>query len=220
MIASELIKLAYQEAMGESEPPTTGEENYKLLFNAANEFIDTWQDEPGVDWEELQDTLSITLTTDREYTPAVDAKFRRLATGTLDGPYITTPAAQEVELKIAKPSQLGRTGNKVALVSGKVRLATTPSAANGLVGGILSVPYIRWATKLTDGNSTIPVTNPMWLVYMVGWYFASQDYVKSNQAPRLAAMAKNEMESMKAENINDEDDYITHGSLGIPTRTT
>lgn len=221
MKASELVQLAYQEALAESTAPAASEENYKLLFNAANEYIDVWQDEPGVEWESLLDWGTISsITAAQEFTPsAVEYDIRKLSTKDKGGVYITKSTGEKVHYAIVKPSQLGRGGFLVAWTNGKLRFAEPITEDSDLIGGTINFPFIKNAPHLVDANSLVPVDRPMWLVYMCALYFASQDYIKSSQAPRLAALAKQEMKSMKYENISEADGFIDHGNKAPLSRT-
>ncbi|HJP81455.1 MAG TPA: hypothetical protein VJ841_03625 [Candidatus Saccharimonadales bacterium] len=211
MLVPELIAQSYQQAVGEATPPAVGDENYKLLFNSANLFIDTWQDEEGVDWESLWDrtTLNTPVTATDEF-PIDKTVVRKLSTKK-KSVYITCTNGNVVDFKVVKPSDLNKGGKRVALKSGKLKFAEAFSNSSECIGGAITFSYYGFAPKLVDATSEVPVDQAWWLVFMVAAEFASKDYTRQNLAPDLIAQANAIMKSMIANNNQEEDPSIDHG---------
>lgn len=219
MLVTEFIQQAYQVAMGESTAPTSGDENYTLLFNAGNLFIEAWQNEPDTDWNSLwgRATLESTISTTDTYTlPTSVRKVSREE----DGVKLTSTTGQVQYFTCVKPTELYKGGNRVAQIKDKLVFAEPFTSGDPFIGATITVPFFGYATKLTGPTSVIPVDQPLWLVYMAGAELARHDYTKQYQAPALIDQATDFMKSMKSNNEEEQDGTVDHGTyrpLGATT---
>lgn len=211
MTAAQLVAKVILKATGKTSTATSGDTKWTKVLGIANQKIEDWQNEPGVDWYSLYDpdySLGTVTATDTFAIDTDDVRkisdnsgdFVRIAhtDGVSYTDYITV---DPTELKEKTDGQYcARIGDN--LVFNKVFASTDPE-----FGGDIQVPKYGYATSLSDDADEVPVDIPNWLVYMTAAEYVRNDITRQNQFPNLVAEANLLMEKMK-ENNESQADYV------------
>ena len=116
-----------------------------------------------------------------------------------------TTANGTVDLVIGKPQERGRYYNEVYLSGRNPQKLVFPDGIDStnnttLIGGTLKVPGYYRPADLVDGNSTVTIDDPYWLVYATASELAFNDITYSDKAADLNAKANNLYNNMVTAN--------------------
>jgi len=181
----------------DSDPPTSGDEDYTVWTNLINVAVNLWEKEEGILWKELFVDLVDAATGDKttgasdySYTLPTDFNFPNsayvwLGTGT-----------QKVALKVIKieDKQLYENNSDNWCYFTKSTLRINPNITVE-AGSTISYSYYKYATALTISTSTFDMSDPMFAVY----YVVAQLTREEGNAEYLN-IATQKLESMKTRN--------------------
>lgn len=204
MTAAELVAKVILKATGKTSTASSGDTKWTKVLGIANTLIDSWQEEPGIDWESLYDhnysigTVSATdtyaLNTDdiRKISDKKDDFVRIYHTdGVNYTDYETVPADR---LKFFAD------GNYCARIQDDLVFNVPFTATDPQFGGDIQVPIYTYAEVLIAGTDEVSVDIPNWLVVMSAAEYVRNDITRQNQYPNLVAEANQLMEKMKENN--------------------
>lgn len=204
MTTSELVSAVYLKAAGKIPAFTTGSPKWLKIVAIANNLIDAWQNEPGVDWVSLYDpeysigTVSATDTFD------LDDDVRKLSDGRDDPVRIVhSDGVRYTDYEVVPANQLRtlyQSGRYCAQVGKTIVFNKAFTSSNAEYGGTIYVPKFGFAEHIVEDDDDVPVDDPQWLVIMCAAEYVRNDIVKQNQYPNLIGEANNLMQSMKDTN--------------------
>lgn len=210
MVTSELVSNVYLVAAGKLPTFASGSTKWAKIVAIANNKIDAWQREPGVDWNSLYDPSysfgKITATD----TFSLDDEIRKLSDTEGDDVTINRLDGQQTTYKIVPADQLKQYqyGNFCAQIGRNLVFSKPFTTADIEFGGTLLVPIYTYAPHLVGDNDEVPVDDPQWLVLMVSAEYVRNDIVKQNQYPNLINEANGLMTSMKETNDSQWEEVI------------
>ncbi len=217
MNRDEYIKLAYQEATGETGADLAeSDEAWIILRDKGNTLIADWQnavdaEKRPINWNSLWGRVTLVSTVSATDTFAIDTAVVRKLSTEEDGFKIKLPDGRYKVFTVVKPSQLSRGGDCVALVGDNVVFAEKFAIDDPFIGASILVSYFGYASLMTDASSKVPVDDPMWLVFRGGAQLATHDFIKSSKGPQLLNFADERMQSMIAANSEqDGNNYVDH----------
>ena len=181
----------------DSDPPTSGDEDYTVWTNLINVAVNLWEKEEGVLWKELFVDLTdaatgdkTTVANDYSYTLPTDFKFPNSAYVWLgSGTNKTTLQVIKIEDK-----QLYENNSEEWCYFTPTALKINPNLTI-TAGYTISYSYYKWASALTTGTDTLEMSDPMFAVY----YTVAQLSREEGNAEYLN-IATQKLESMKTRN--------------------
>ncbi len=200
MTRAEFIQKAYLKATGKPTAPTAGSKKYNQLVEYGKYYVDSWLNEPDIDWNSTYDYFNCGTVTATD-TFAFDADLRKPSQQL--GDYIHVDTADNeyyFTLIPAERLQENRYNNAVAVVGRNLKFSEAFKADSVYIGGDLIVPGYGFATFPDTDGGDIPVDDPNWLVTIVAAEFTRNDKTRANQYPNLVAEANVLMRKMKENN--------------------
>lgn len=181
----------------DSDPPTSGDEDYTVWMNLLNVAINLWEKEEGVLWKELFVDLAdaatgdtTTVADDYSYALPDDFKFPNSAYVWLgSGTNKTTLQVIKIEDK-----QLYENNSEEWCYFTSTTLEINPNLTI-TAGYTISYSYYKYATALTTGTDTLEMSDPMFAVY----YTVAQLTREEGNAEYLN-IATQKLEAMKTRN--------------------
>lgn len=206
MTRDQFIQQAYLMAVGKATPPDSGTNKYEVLLDTGNIFIKQWENEPNVDWKSLYQRTVLTPLVSATDTFAIDpAVVRKVSVNTHDKVIVTSTDGKTAEYEIVSPQQLNTYEHVCARMGNNLVFSEAFDADSEFIGGTITLPNYGFAAELVNANDTVPVDQPLWLVYMTAAEFVrNNDYIKQNQYSNLVAMAQDVMRSMKKNNAETQ----------------
>ena len=181
----------------DSDPPTSGDEDYTVWMNLLNIAINLWEKEEGVLWKELFVDLTDAATGDKttgaadySYALPTDFKFPNSAYVWLG------TGVQKVALKVINiaDKQLYENNSDKWCYFTKSTLRINPNITIE-AGSTISYSYYKWASALTTGTDTFEMSDPMFAVY----YAVAQLSREEGNAEYLN-ISTQKLEGMKTQN--------------------
>lgn len=204
MTTSELVQSVYLKAAGKIPTFTSGSAKWLKIVAIANGYIDSWQNEPGVDWYSLYAPSYSIGTATATDTFELDDDVRKISDGREDPVRIIhTDGTNFTDYAVVPGNQLRTTYSQGAYCAqiGKTLVFNKPFAStDAQFGGTIYVPMYGYAEHIVGDNDDVPVDDPQWLVIMCAAEYVRNDIVKQNQYPNLIGEANNLMVSMKDAN--------------------
>lgn len=217
MIVSEYIKLANQEATGETDVPSTDSEAYIALYNQVPILVSAWQnavDAEGkyIDWESLwaRTTLPAAIVPGQDTYSLTTGLVRYLSTE--DGGFNLVKSDGSLRpFQVVKPSELSLGGDRVAFSKDQLLFAEPLIASDEFIGADIKFAYYGFAQPITGASSVIPVDDPYWVVYRGASSLARNDYVKGGQYNNILNLAKEKWDAMVSRNRKTANNTVNHG---------
>lgn len=215
MTILECMTDGYLLATGKATLPDSGSSKYNRLFALAKKLHRDWQNEPGVDWNSLHQTVEAgTVSTATEY--ELDTEILKLSKRKGDRVHVRTTDDTDIFFTVVDPSRLyeHRYGNAVALVGQTLRFSRAFDADESAYGGTVRVPAYVKLDDITSVNDDVLVDNPDWLSAAIAAYFVMPDAQLNYQYPDLVAQANQLMTTMKENNgtfetYADDEDFFS-----------
>lgn len=224
MTTSELVAAVILRATGEVSTAASGDSEWEKVRGIANFYINTWANEPGVDWNSLYTpelSFGAVTATDSFTFPAAAINVSDQAgdnvridhsngTGYTDFEFVTANSLKRYYLgNKATPlgdvcAQIGRN-----LVFNRRFVATDPE-----FGGTIKVPSYALPAPLVETTDLVPVDDPNWLVVVCAAEYVRNDITLQNQYPNLIAEANSIMSDMKSNNDTAAYQEIVRGPAG------
>ena len=195
--ALEYLNTLYE---GDSDAPSSDEDDYSIWLSLINIAIDIWENEEGMMWKELFVKLADAADGDKEtdgtnsYT--LPTNFRFPASG-----YVWIGAGtNKTAYKVIKQEDIVLYENDSSnwcyfLMDTSPTLEFNPNLSM-TTGDTISYNYYKQATKLTTGADTFEMSDPMFTVY-----YALSELKKEEGDTSAAAIASQKLEAMKIRNI-------------------
>jgi hypothetical protein len=217
MLVTEFVPRVFRKATGKIPTFTTGSTKWLKILDIANEYIDTWAREPGVDWASLASPdLSIgtvtntntfpLLTTIRKISSREEDYVRIVHTdGVTYTDYTTVPVEKlkdYIDSGGTYVTQVGganKTGVPSNLVFNHTFVSTDPQ-----FGGSINVPAYLFAPHIAADTDDIPVDDPQWLVLVCAAEYIRTDVTRQLQYSNLVAEANAAMDRMRDDNDPQE----------------
>ena len=196
--AIEYLNTLYE---GDSDAPSSDEDDYSIWLSLFNLAIDLWENEEGILWKELfvkladaADGDKTTAASDTSYTVPTDFKFPAsgyvwLGTGTNKTAY-----------KVIKQEDIVLYENDSSNWC-YFLMDTTPTLEfnpNLTIKADLTINYnyYKHATKLTTGTDTFELSDPMFVVY-----YALSELNKEEGDSTALTIATQKLDAMKTRNV-------------------
>lgn len=202
------VSNTYLTAVGKLPTFTVGDKKYSKIIAIADLKIDEWARE--ADWRNLYDpkyavgtvtaTDTFELDDDVEKVTAALGDFIEITVGDVVSRYTTVPPEK---LKIYD------TGNYCAVIGRNLVFNKAFTSDHPDFGGTITAPVKLYPEKLTSASSTVPVSDPNWLVKITAAEWVRNDNVRQNQYPNLVAEANALMEKMKEANDEAQNSEVT-----------
>ena len=195
--AIEYINSLYE---SDSQPPTSGDEDFIVWTSLINIAINLWENEEGLLWKELFVKLTDAVDGDKtatagDYSYAVPTNFRFPASGYV---WLGT-GTNKTAYKVVKQEDLvlyeNDSGNWCYFL-----MDTTPTLEFNpnctlTTGQTINYNYYKKAAKLTTGASTFEMSDPMFAVYYV-----LSELKKEEGDATAGQIASQKLEGMKTKN--------------------
>ena len=203
----------------DSDPPSSGDEDYTVWTELANIAVNIWEDEEGMQWGELfgklADAPDGTKTTTTATSYSVPSLFRYPASG-----YVWLGSGtNKTAFKVIRQADIQLYENDSAgrwcyfLQDGSPTLEFNPNLTIES-GQTISYNYYKYANALTTGASTFEMSDPMYAVF-----FALAVLTKEEGNQLWLGIAEQKMEAMKTRNIilpeYQENTITDHTSSGF-----
>ena len=204
MLVSEFVPRVYRKAAGKIPTFTTGSTKWLKILDIANEYIQKWANEPGVDWASLASPNLSAGTVTATDTFTIPSTVLRLSS--YEGDVIRIMHTDLVTytdyttIPIEKLKEY-TTGNYCAEYGGdQLKFNHTFTATDPQFGGTIYLPaYVAPASISADAD-VIPVDDPEWLVLVTAAEFVSSDQTRLYRYPNLIAEANEVMARMRDDN--------------------
>lgn len=186
----------------DSDPPTSGDEDYSLWLSLFNVGMGIWENEEGVLWKELFVKLADAATGDKttsagDYSYAVPTDFRFPASG-----YVWLGSGtNKTAFKVIPQEKVQLYENNsdnwcYFLLDTSPTLEFNPNC--NIVGSqTISYNYYKNATKLTTGTDTFELSDPFFLIY-----YALSELTKEEGNQEALNIATQKLESMRLRNTS------------------
>jgi len=184
----------------DSQPPTSGDEDFIVWTNLFNLAISLWEKEEGVLWRELfvelADAADGGKTTDGTNSYQLPSDFRFPASG-----YVWVGEGNgKPPHKVIRPQdkQLyeNNTDNWCYFLADKTPTLEFNPNLNMSTGETINYMYYKNASKVSGGTDTFEMSDPMFVVY-----YALSELKKDEGDDSAAAIASQKLEAMKALNM-------------------
>lgn len=211
-----------------------------IVISIANQLIDDWANEPGIDWNSLYlpDTSIGTVTATNTFT--LPSTIRKLSNqegdviriihtdGLTFTDYSVIPNDRQKDY-----ANLQRTfqNNYVISVGNKIEFNRAFASTDAQFGGTITVPAYGYPgpnpapNYLINATDVIPVDTPNWLVYATAAQYDANDVTRQQLVPRLEAKANALMDVMQDNNSGQVTKMFTPwrpggasylGEVGLP----
>lgn len=201
------IQRAFLHAQRKATAPATGSSKYNALLGIADSMQKMWQTEPDVEWDSLYslETLDSAVTATDTFDLSDGINYIRKRENDF---ILLTDGTSTRQYRLVKPDQLYqyRESNVVARIGSTLKFPKEFASDSSLLGYSIQVPAVLYVDDITNGNQTIQVDDPMWLVYMMAAEFVRNDVVKANQYDNLLALADQTMRRMKQNNTGQTEE--------------
>lgn len=216
----EFVNACYLKSERKLPTFASGSSKWLNILGIANGKIDTWQNEPSVDWNSLYDPSYSIGTVSATNTFELDDEVRLLSNETGDTVTITHLDGQTTEYETVKANRLKAypTGNYCAKIGRNLVFNKAFTATDAQFGGAITSPVYLHAEHLVNDTDEVPVDDPEWLVTVTAAEYNRTDVTKSNQYGNLINEANALMEAMKDANDQAQVEYLDRGF--IPNGTT
>jgi hypothetical protein len=183
---------------GDTDAPTSGDDDFTYWTNLLNIAINTWENEEGVLWNSLFCKLSAAADGDKttaagDYSYALPTNFRFPASGYV---WLGT-GSSKTALKVIKQEELtgleNDTGNWCYFTP--TTLEINPNLTIS-AGETISYNYYKYATALSSGTDTFEMSDPMFAVY-----FTLAELRRDEGDNTSGAIATQKLEAMKTKNV-------------------
>ena len=202
------VSNAYLLAVGKLPTFAAGDKKYEKIVAIANLKIDEWARE--ADWKNLYDPKYSIGTISTSDTYEIDDEVEKLTAAY--GDYIIIQKdGREYRYQTVAPEKLKMYdhGEYCAVVGRNLVFNRTFTSDDPVFGGTILAPVKLYPEKLTSAGSTVPVTDPNWLVKITAAEWVRNDNVRQNQYPNLVAEANALMEKMKEANDESQVSEVT-----------
>lgn len=211
MTTSEFVAATLLKATGKTSTAVEGDTKWTKVLGIGNFNIDSWQNEPDVDWNSLYDPLFSIGTVTNTDTFELDDEIRKLSdtegdvvriyhtdgTGYTDYDIVPADTLKRYYYGQNKENpdgfycaQIGRN-----LVFNHKFISTDPQ-----FGGTIYAPIYNYADHLVNSGDEVPVDIPNWLVTISAAEYVRNDITRQGQYPNLINEANQLMTRMKDDN--------------------
>ncbi|MEI7632479.1 MAG: hypothetical protein WCJ60_04125 [bacterium] len=205
MVTTDFVSRTYRKATGKLPTFTSGSTKWLKILSIANEYIDKWAREPGVDWASLASrNYSIgTVTATDSFT--IPAAVRLISPYEGDVVRIThtdgVAYTDYTTIPVEKLKEFYENGGNYCAQQGANLIFTRAfTATDPQFGGTIRIPAYLFATNIVNDADVIPVDDPEWLVLMTAAEFVSSDQTRLYRYPGLIKEANEVMGRMKDDN--------------------
>lgn len=172
------------------------------MLGIANMYIDTWANEPGVDWGSTYDpgvSIGIVTATD---TFDLDDSISKISNQPDDYAEITNTDGTISKYQTVEPKRLKVYPNgKYCAKIGRSLVFNKPFVSTDLeFGGAITVPSYLFLDHLVSDSDDVPVDDPNWLILMSAAEWTRTDITLAQNYPTLVAEANDAMAGMKIAN--------------------
>lgn len=224
MTTSDLIAAVILKATGEVSTAANGDSEWSKVLGAANYYLNTWANEPGVDWNSLytpESSLGTITATDSFLLPTTAIKVSDQAGDTVRIDYTNGTGYTIVNIVAANQLKRYYTGNKTNysenvcaqigrnLVFNRKFKSTDPE-----FGGTITAPTYAAPTSLVNPTDVVLVDDPNWLVVICAAEYVRNDITLQQQYPNLVAEANAIMTDMKTNNDTAQEQEIYRVPVG------
>lgn len=201
MTTPEAVNAVSLKATGKVTTLTSTDAKWAKILAILNSYIDSWQNENGVDWNSLYDSAYSVGTVTATDAFDLDDEVRKISDTYGDSVVITQTGGAESEYTIVSADRLSQySGNFCAQVGRTLKFAQAFTSDSPDFGGTITIPVYLYAEPLVGENDTVPVDIPRWLVIMASAEYVRNDITKQNQYGNLVAEANQLMQRMKDDN--------------------
>lgn len=219
MLITTAIQQVYLLSQGNTDYPTSGDDDHALILAFLNNAINIWENQEGIDWAELFATETGTIATS-DYDYSLNANFKRPAGQLKIGDYLYNfnhPNEQHLTEKVDSAYK----HYTVTGVQGSKVLNVYPTPSIELNGLSFSLPKYRYATTYTTGEETthIDMSDPYYAIH-----YAISQYMLED-SPQVASVhaqiANQKLIAMRIANDSkpvgsiENNDDLTYSGFGL-----
>lgn len=191
----DLVNNAYLRLNGKLPTFTAGSSKYDSMLAIGNMQIGVWEN--AYDWSSLRDSALSFGTVTATDTFALPVTVNYISKSIGDTVKITRLDGTIDEYETVSIDVLHRySGNYCAQKGRSLVFADAFTSTSPQFGGTIKAPVYLYASRLTDGSSTVPVDDPNWLFVASAAQSASASIVKANMYGDLLQEARGLMENM------------------------
>ena len=183
---------------GDTDPPTSGDDDFTYWTSLLNIAINTWENEEGMLWNELFCKLSAAVDGDKttvasDYSYTLPSNFRFPASG-----YVWLGSGtSKTPLKVIKQEELAALENNDGnwCYFTPTTLEINPNLTIS-AGETISYNYYKYATALSSGTDNFEMSDPMFAVY------AALSELRRDEGDNTSnVIATQKLEAMKTKNV-------------------
>lgn len=174
-----LIETAIQQvhllSQGNTDYPTSGEDDFAVILASLNNAINIWENQEGIDWAELFDTETGSIVTD-DGTYSLATNFKRPAGQLKIADYLYNFNSPN-EHHLTEKTDSAYKHFTVTGVQGTKTLNVYPTPGSDLNGQTFYLPKYRYATTYTTGEETthIDMSDPYFAIHFAIGQFMLED---------------------------------------------
>lgn len=218
MLIQTAIEQVYLLSQGNTDYPTSGDDDYALILAILNNAINIWENQEGIEWAELFDTETGTIATG-DGTHNLNSNFKRPAGQLRIGDSIYN-FNHPSEHHLTEKTDSAYKHYTVTGIQGTKVLNVYPTPNSDLNGLTFYLPKYRYATTYSTGaeSTHIDMSDPYFAIH-----FAISQYMLEDN-PDLAAvhqqianqklMAMRISESAKPIGSVENNDDLTYAGFG------
>ena len=201
MIATEFIQELNDKLRGlDDEPPTEGTDEWNYWIRTANRLRRNLYKDTSKQWSSTFDILDLgTIAASAAPAFELDDTFLSPATS----PYVLKASGYRETIPMQEP-QSAATDTLEAYIAGQdpavLYLSLQILESNSLIGGTLYLPAYVMPDEITEGDQTVIVDDPDWLIVATAAELAFGDLTYEDKAETLATEAAGLKRQMTANN--------------------
>lgn len=195
----DIINRIHRITIGDSDYPSSGDDEYDLNLGLINDFIDEWQNEEGILWNELWKEASFASTSATSYDLSSSVSDLVFPGGyvTLESSGATYWEVKKLEDVINLTNNQGHWCYFTGDPQNGFTLHFNPNCYPG--DGTIKFPYYKKATHLSDTTDLPEMSDPTYLVHMVASQNLAEDDPGSSDTHFEIGQAK--LRAMKTKNL-------------------
>lgn len=223
MTTSELVAAVILRATGEVSTAASGDSEWEKVRGIANFYINTFANEPGVDWNSLytpEYSLGTVTATDSF---DLDDEIIKISDQAGDIVRIDHTTGSYTAFQIVPANQLKRyyegnkatpLGNVCAQIGRTLVFNRRFTSTDPEFGGAITCPIYIAPDPLVNDSDSVPVDDPNWLVIICAAEYVRNDITLQAQYPNLVAEANAIMTDMKTNNDTAQLTEAVRGPAG------
>ena len=198
---ADILQAIHRIVVGDTDYPSSGEDDYDLRLGLVNDYIKEWEDEEGTLWNELWKMASFSSTSASSYDLSSTVSdlnfpggFVELVSSTGGSSYWDVKKLEDVRLLTNDQTPwcyfLGNPQSGFTIYF-------NPNCVPG--SGTIKFPYYKQATQVTEGTDKPEMSDITYLIHMVASQVLSTD--DPGESDKHFEIGQNKLRAMKTRNM-------------------